>query len=196
MGPKADQKKKGPAMQDTRKEASPDWVAEGGIHSAANPNPGPTKPDREKSPVTTVETAKAANSSAHMAIRHAVPEERSQSKTSSEVEEMETSHTSAPNSAAAGELVKAVSEVPATKLQHDVALPQTRSKLVWGLMSSLSVTNRLYASTDGRYWLVGAYIYLLTVGGVAPTYKHANVLSTLGRNGGYQLLVLEGGLSG
>ena len=79
MGPKADQKKKGPAMQDTRKEASPDWVAEGGIHSAANPNPGranaefdqkrlmlalvahkvdktqgpPSLTEREKSPVTT-----------------------------------------------------------------------------------------------------------------------------------------------
>ena len=163
MGPKADQKKKGPAMQDTRKEASPDWVAEGGIHSASNPHPGranaefnqkrlmlalvahkadkiqgpPSLTEREKSPVTTVETAKAANSSAHMAIRHAVPEERSLTKTSSEVEEMETSHTSAPNSAAAGELVKTVSDVPATRLQHDVALPQTRSKLVWGLLSSL-----------------------------------------------------------
>eukprot|EP00731_Ephydatia_muelleri_P003519 Em0001g3519a len=131
MGPKADQKKKGPAMQDTRKEASPDWVAEGGIHSASNPHPGranaefnqkrlmlalvahkadkiqgpPSLTEREKSPVTTVETAKAANSSAHMAIRHAVPEERSLTKTSSEVEEMETSHTSAPNSAGSFQLL-------------------------------------------------------------------------------------------
>ena len=137
MGPKADQKKKGPAMQETRKEASPDWVADGGIHSASNPHPGranaefdqkrltlalvahkadnkiPSPPgltEREKSPVTTVETAKAANSSAHMAIRHAVPEEGPLTKTSSEVEEMETSHASAPNSAAAGEPVKTVSE--------------------------------------------------------------------------------------
>ena len=27
-------------MQEARKEASPDWLAEGGIHSASNPNPG------------------------------------------------------------------------------------------------------------------------------------------------------------
>ena len=183
MGPKADQKKKGPAMQDTRKEASPDWVAEGGIHSASNPNPGranaefdqkrlilalvahkadkiqgpPSLTEREKSPVTTVETAKAANSSAHMAIRHAVPEERSLTKTSSEVEEMETSHTSAPNSAAAGELVKTVRDVPATRLQHDIALPQTRSKLVWGLLSSLCRDTNPEAPTSSDISVAAAF---------------------------------------
>ena len=30
MGPKAEQRKKGAAMQEARKEASPDWLAEGG----------------------------------------------------------------------------------------------------------------------------------------------------------------------
>ena len=38
--------------------------------------------------------------------------------------------------------------MPATRLQHDVALPQTRSKLVWGLLSSLCRdTNTNPAST-------------------------------------------------
>ena len=100
MGPKTDQKKV-VAMQEARKEASPDWLAEGGIHSASNPNPGrantdfdqrrlmialvahkteskiPGPPDmteREKSPVTSTETAKATSSPAHTAIRHALPE--------------------------------------------------------------------------------------------------------------------------
>eukprot|EP00731_Ephydatia_muelleri_P002748 Em0001g2748a len=164
MGPKADQRKKGLAMQETRKETSPDWVAEGGIHSVSNPHPSranaefdqkrltlalvahkaenkipgpPSMAEREKSPVTAVETAKVANSPAHMAIRHAVPEEGFLNGTSLEVAEMETSPPSTPNSVAAGELVRTSSEVPAIRLQQDVALPQTRSKLVWGLLSSL-----------------------------------------------------------
>ena len=132
MGPKADQRKKGLAMQETRKETSPDWVAEGGIHSASNPHPSranaefdqkrltlalvahkaenkipvpPSMAEREKSPVTAVETAKVTNSLAHMAIRHAVPEEGFLTGTSLEVAEMETSPPSTPNSVAAGELV-------------------------------------------------------------------------------------------
>eukprot|EP00731_Ephydatia_muelleri_P002756 Em0001g2756a len=147
-----------------QKLTSPDWVAEGGIHSASNPHPSwanaefdqkrltlalvahkaenkipgpPSMAEREKSPVMAVETAKVANSPAHMAIGHAVPEEGFLTGTSLEVAEMETSPPSTPNSVAAGELVRTSSEVLAIRLQQDVALPQTLSKLVWGLLSSL-----------------------------------------------------------
>ncbi|KAL5517448.1 hypothetical protein EMCRGX_G002992 [Ephydatia muelleri] len=147
-----------------QKLTSPDWVAGGGIHSASNPHPSwanaefdqkrltlalvahkaenkipgpPSMAEREKSPVMAVETAKVASSPAHMAIGHAVPEEGFLTGTSLEVAEMETSPPSTPNSVAAGELVRTSSEVLAIRLQQDVALPQTLSKLVWGLLSSL-----------------------------------------------------------
>ena len=139
-------------------------MAGGGIHSASNPHPSwanaefdqkrltlalvahkaenkipgpPSMAEREKSPVMAVETAKVASSPAHMAIGHAVPEEGFLTGTSLEVAEMETSPPSTPNSVAAGELVRTSSEVLAIRLQQDVALPQTLSKLVWGLLSSL-----------------------------------------------------------
>ena len=147
MGPKAEQRKKGAAMQEARKEASPDWLAEGGIHSASNPNPGrantefhqrrlmlalvahkkeskiPGPPDmteREKSPV---------NGEGHqLAGPYGNPPRPAGggilNGTSSEVAEMETSLASTLVGVAAGEPVRALSDVPATSLQHEVVLPK------------------------------------------------------------------------
>ncbi|KAL5503661.1 hypothetical protein EMCRGX_G010645 [Ephydatia muelleri] len=100
--------------------------------------PGPPEmAEREKSPITADETAKATNSPAQKAIRHALPEEKSLTGVSLETMEMETSPASALSGAAEGERVLTSDEVPATKLQYNVVLPRTRSKLVWGLLSSL-----------------------------------------------------------
>ena len=164
MGPKTAEQKKMATMQEAKKDGSPDWLADGGIHSAANPIPGrantefdqkrlmlavvahkmgsktpgpPEMAEREKSPITADETAKATNSPAQKAIRHALPEEKSLTGVSLETMEMETSPASALSGAAEGERVLTSDEVPATKLQYNVVLPRTRSKLVWGLLSSL-----------------------------------------------------------
>ena len=179
MGPKtAEQKKKMTTMQEAKKDGSSYWLVDGGIHSAANPIPGrantefdqkrlmlavvahkvgsktpgpPEMMEREKSPVTAVETAKATNLPAQKAIRHALPEEKSLTGVSLETMEMETSPASAPSGAAEGEHVLTSDEVPATKLQHDVALPRTRSKLVWGLLSSLCRDTNTSTGTCNSY---------------------------------------------
>ncbi|KAL5514949.1 hypothetical protein EMCRGX_G000044 [Ephydatia muelleri] len=144
MAPQIQKKSQTGTAQELRKEDSPDWV--GYIHSASNPlqtranteldpkrmmlavvaqkiggkTSGPHKmSEREKSPDIDAEGAKSPRT---------VPQKD---------QGMETSPTSVPISTRVEKAVTLSGEVPGNEPAASVVLPQTRSHLVRGLLSSL-----------------------------------------------------------
>ena len=149
--------------QEPRQEDSPDWIGDG-CHSASNPVPtrantefdpkrmmlavvaqkigGKTSgqhesSEREKSPDKDAEREKPPCAAPQIAIRHALPEEAPIAGAPSEDQEMETSPTSVPIGTRVEKAVTLSGEVPGNQPAASVVLPQTRSHLVRGLLSSL-----------------------------------------------------------